>query len=789
MSRRTSARDCPKCNTASAPDGGASFRIDPYLIWRLLNPSKIAGQEQTASEDANQAKPTIYDWMHVLVQTKTPDVQSLLDLGFVPTHLHATGLGKSRPVCFVSGLVDKESFGKLLRASLSPDSKVLRVELAEARNRPLNSLIQELERKLSSDEVPRNATATSSWLKSNTITPQVTVCSTPISSCGSKEPLVCVIDDRFNSFNGAFDASLLKAGSTTMWHQGGDEETLCLMSGDAWDPGFQIGTAPNPFSPVPVPIPIRGALLGRRPKPIQNLRVTQGPGDQAMSAYFAQRVQWPPPSVSHGSAILDLIEGTTLWAGRRQGDPEGVIRPVTTRRRPQRLHLVQLPIPTIVDTAGGSLAATVLDGIHDALDQAVHGQPVIVNISFGTHSGGHDGTSMLEGAICELLNLYDGSEAAQGKTLHVVLPVGNSHGLLCHASGYCHPGQGATPAQAKKLLWKVQPDTPNDCFMELWLPEKGALRIELHGPDGTAPISVDFEESRGVGDPISGAAAVLTIPKPTQGLNGRMALLVIRATANTPDPKNVSIQLASEVLTKIFSVQATVPTTVVDGLSKSPSTRPVLAPHGVWTVKLTAIGTECVPFHAWIMRNDTAPMRGRATRGYTGRQSYFLDTREDPANGVDPAFTINGIATFAHERLFVVGSMRQSDHCLSHYSAAGPGRGDPYRVEGPDMVVHADASRALPGLLVAGFHGGARYRASGTSMAAAVLTRHLFEHLACGKTAASFTQRPYMDDWCMPVSFDRACADFLPVEAPLEAHAMQRGAYQRWVPCKEDGSL
>ncbi len=713
---------------------------DPYLVWLETSTGGLDELAKPCSAGDVRRPDEIPRYVHLLVEKSGREVE-LWDYGLVPIHLHAEPRSGVLATQFVSCLLHLDgasSFREFKESVAGSGGAIRRFEFSGLH---------------ASDQIGRR----------NRQRPR-----------GNKgagaPPLVCVMDDRPN----VFSARLREAGAdivVSLWHQGGSQGTLHgLDSSGAWDsaviePSGEFGQSELRQS----------AFLGRRAALAAMPFAPEEAGDRAMIGYRWLWSAWPPPGTSHGSAVLDLVAGHTLWTGWRAGPcPHRFLpRPVRSRPRPPRVHFVQLPIPTVLDTAGGTLSAAVLDGIHDALAQADEGQHVIVNLSFGTHSGGHDGTSMLERAMCELLCLYDGSEAAQGKTLHIVLPAGNSHLWRCHACARLQPGRPHT------LHWKVQPDNPVDSFVELWFDEAASARIRLTSPDGTTTF-IDIRDSDtttrqafipprrsvdGVKQPFT-EAGLVSPRMPTQSTRGRMVLVAVAATGWPLPPLII---------------------TNTDPAAPDPSTRPGAATrwsqargaaqHGVWKIEVTAHDASPDFFHAWVQRGDTAPLRGRAFRGYQGRQSYFLDL---PGAGVEPTFTLNGIATAKHQRLYVVGAMRRHDDCLSRYSAAGPNRCERSRMEGPDWVVHVDESRNQPGLLVASFLGGTAYRVSGTSMAAAVLTRHLYEHLADGGTAATFDFRTEFDDGC-----DERVAE----AEPRHAHPVFRGLWRRVVPCHDDGSL
>ena len=61
---------------------------------------------------------------------------------------------------------------------------------------------------------------------------------------------------------------------------------------------------------------------------------------------------------------------------------------------------------------------------------------------------------------------------------------------------------------------------------------------------------------------------------------------------------------------------------------------------------------------------------------------------------IEPEFTLNGIATFTHDRLYVVGAMRENDLSISPYSG-GTRAIALGRAEGPDVEA-VDATLKCP---------------------------------------------------------------------------------------------
>ncbi len=245
--------------------------------------------------------------------------------------------------------------------------------------------------------------------------------------------MVAVVDDRCS----VHSAALRELGSSaiaSVWHQGGDRDTL-----DELDSQLPRHWA----RPLSLAGRASGGPIGRR----QSGAITQmdaGPAPQL------PRVRGPGPDASHGSAVMHLVAARKQWVSKRDAAWRWIGIQPRERPMPSGVHFVQLPIPTVLDTAGRSLSCYVLDAIHDAVEQAEPGQNVVVNISFGTHGGGHDGSSMFERALVQMLDHYAGQKDANfgardasRPKLHVVLPAGNSHLWRCHASARLGPQRPA----------------------------------------------------------------------------------------------------------------------------------------------------------------------------------------------------------------------------------------------------------------------------------------------------------------------------------------------------------
>ncbi|MEJ8572705.1 S8 family serine peptidase [Microbaculum marinum] len=411
---------------------------------------------------------------------------------------------------------------------------------------------------------------------------------------------------------------------------------------------------------------------------------------------------------SHGTHVMDLA------AGYDPRDGEGAERAIVC---------VQLPSAITADTSGARLDPYVhlaMNYILDRADWIARQQgsgplPVVINFSYGTVAGPHDGTSELEAAIDEFVQIHTG----RPQPVSVVLPSGNSHLSRCHAQlAYDTTSMVDAEAATSDLEWRVLPDDRTSSFVEIWLPYApppvGASRVELQiAPPGspTHPTSPWIGEEPGQGvvwerDGQVVCKAVYTFdPDPNPTGRGRF-VVAIRPTVYLGAPKR-------------------------------------LAPSGVWRIRIRNISLgsgEIV--HAWVQRDDTP--HGYPTRG---RQAFFdhasyerFDTggfeleTDSPACIVKRAGLINAIAT--GEKPAVIGGYLRKEAVVSKYSAGGPttpvrDAPAPWRT-GPDAVAVGDDSLVHWGVLAAGTRSGSTVALTGTSVAAPQVTRWIADRFVAG---------------------------------------------------------
>ena len=403
-------------------------------------------------------------------------------------------------------------------------------------------------------------------------------------------------------------------------------------------------------------------------------------------------------SVNHGTHVMDIAGGPRGVTAHIAGVPPNLNAPPSWAMADDDasrcdLVAVQLDWPTILDTSGGSMNVQIMDGLMYILARCDASARIAVNISWGTLAGPHDGSSVLEAAMEQLIELRRGS-------LQIAVPAGNSYQSRCHANGLVRK------SEPKALTWCVQADDFTQTFTEIWMAPRSrgtldGVKLRLT-PPGCDPLPwMRIGESGVWTDGGDQPLCALIFPKAVAtGTRGTCALLALAPTA-----------------------------------SFEPGT--VVAPSGSWKIEVRNDRETPVIFDAFIERDDI-PI-GLAGKG--GRQSYFTDELYD-TSGNPQAFidwpdnqslirrsgNFNSIST--GERTVSVGGLRVSDGSWALYSPQepDPDRRRPSRprvVKVPDTAAFSDENPALPGLSAAGTRSGGVVRLIGTSGASPQVARRL----------------------------------------------------------------
>jgi hypothetical protein len=351
---------------------------------------------------------------------------------------------------------------------------------------------------------------------------------------------------------------------------------------------------------------------------------------------------------------------------------------VSSQKKQPPIVAVHLPQSVLKDTSGGGMAKYVLDGIYYILAQLSDQDRAVINISYGTYAGAHDGTSLLEQAMDELLGAYT-------HRLEIFLPAGNQSESRTHALVSLEETSNPTHT----LEWRVLPDDRTPTFLELWVPQgRGCdFDVELISPSGQVSSG-----KVAWGHFWIGGHNTASINRPT-------------ANANSDASDGCLIALASTAATR--------------GVGP-------FAEHGVWVVRLSLkSGVKALDLQAYIERDDTFGYPQR------GRQSHFVDKSgerygrkpglptDKPWNVVQRQGTLNTVATgqlTTSVGAWVGGSVPRKSHysCEGVYAATPTLLALPYR---PQVMAKADDSLVLQGVLSCGAFGVSKFRMNGTSVA------------------------------------------------------------------------
>ena len=389
--------------------------------------------------------------------------------------------------------------------------------------------------------------------------------------------------------------------------------------------------------------------------------------------------------IAHGTHVLDALGGAIdVRPPQSSAKPNA---PDAASRAP--LIFVDVPSQSAEDSTGASNGAFLLDALRYIRSRA-GGATVVVNISLGAFAGPHDGTSLIERAIDEFLEC-DG---------HMVLTIAAGNAALerWHARGEFKAGNG----EITELRWRTMPEDSTDSFAEVWIDAadrkaSAQLALQLVSPDGRASdwIRFDGADPHTIDDAKGRLMAAVIARQPVASDGGGLFLL---ATAPSAGPR-----------------RATAP--------------------GVWRIRLrNDAPAVAARFDAWIQRDEPAWDMSRRSV-----QSFF----DGASPGVEVGGAAGGLSNLATgQRTIVVGASRAEDGRLSRYTSLG-GRdrrsGRPGRQI--DAAAPADESNTAIGLLAAAVRSNMLMRMGGTSVAAPVAARAIYNHLA-GDPGNTPAQKP-----------------------------------------------
>jgi Subtilase family len=394
---------------------------------------------------------------------------------------------------------------------------------------------------------------------------------------------------------------------------------------------------------------------------------------------------------THGTYIMDFAAGmpnpledialdpTNEWVANGDSDMSDT-----------DIVFVQLPRIVNGETVSGVLRTFVLDAIMYILRCASTDADVVINISYGGMAGPHDGSSVVEQAIDDLIAAERyARKARKDEITEIVICAGNTRASDMHSRQVIGANSKA------EITLSVIPDNPTLQFVEMWFDSTTVQAvIEIVLPSGKSATQ---------GKPIR--------------LNQNSLQLIY------DDLGKVVGQICS---TSNNGSKAKVLIGLNPSLSYSSSQQATVCPVGDWRIVVNNESDGQLQWNAWCERSD--PIFGS---GHGPRQIKFSDC-------ATPIATLNNLASGS--RTVIVGGMvLNAAEFMAEYSSQGPDRGEQHMIANNDShidpsVIYAPSEEnlaywALPG---AGVLGQTKVRFSGTSVAAAVVSRQLM----AGKTPA-----------------------------------------------------
>lgn len=407
----------------------------------------------------------------------------------------------------------------------------------------------------------------------------------------------------------------------------------------------------------------------------------------------------------HGPAVLTTFAGAISASKVIPSQPDdlrvGVNNVVTDDCSGAPIVLVDLPYEHVAISSGRWMPIAALDGLRFILSEArvlyqtqdKKPVPVVVNISSGSTAGSHDGTSMFESALAELLKA--------DPNLAVTIAAGNSRLSRVHSEVEIAAGASAS------LTFRVPPAKKFETYVEFW-PERLMFSSDQGLPDASnLSFSVVAPDGRKIGPLVAGGnGAILTDAKGrtiagmnysenvVQACQRPMALLVIAATAPHPEHNH--------------------------------------APFGNWTVQCENKSNYVIRLRSWIERDEIVfgvlrPQSAHFTDPDSGRQP-FNDWDEDRKYLVSRYDTTSNLARARRAFSVAASTGGRISGFVSPYSGGGSESGEWC----PKLIARADRSPAQPGIPVFGAYGSVRHHMSGTSIAAPLAARWIANYMAAG---------------------------------------------------------
>ncbi len=454
------------------------------------------------------------------------------------------------------------------------------------------------------------------------------------------------------------DPSAPRSRIHALWDQGSEPRAASAWP---WRPTDSLGYGRQLNAPVINALYAAVHPHGRPTPPDEDEASVYRGIDYLIDYDDARRRLW---HATHGAHVLDLAAGSL--------DPLTGERDLASE---SRIIFVQLPSLTAADSSGASLGAHVLDGVRYILDMASPEAKVVINLSYGALAGSHDGRSLIEQALDEILE-------QRAANLAIVLAAGNSRERRQHA---CRVARNERSAFFR--LEMATGDT-TDTFVEAWYappPAGWSLAFRVRGPDRVWTDWVAPGRQTCMVDTGNDNQVVALLRHDTLAPDARLQRCLL-ALAPTAQPPNLATSLAPA---GAWDIEAELRRTPVEG--RHPP-------------------CDGITIDVWIQRDEP---------GDNAEAGESILVNQDLG---DDHSTLSNLAT--GKRTVVVGGFRRSDGDPAPYSSIGP------RAQGlPMMLAACEEDAVHPSIRATAVRSGESFRMNGTSVAAPVLSRRLYEAL------------------------------------------------------------
>jgi hypothetical protein len=214
---------------------------------------------------------------------------------------------------------------------------------------------------------------------------------------------------------------------------------------------------------------------------------------------------------AHGTAMASIAAGTPVGREAGLAPAASLIGIQLAHTEPDWREVDANGTPTWLGWRGGPAAwngwRSYLDNgaIASAVTKAyviaaARGDPaLVINLSIGSWAGAHDGRSMVERSIADVVAA---GAAGRGPATVVVVPTGNAGALRQHYAGR------ATAAAPANLVWNFAADDTTSNKLEIWYGGPAPLGVALTAPEGAAVFDLTAGPTRPlvVGDALVGIA-------------------------------------------------------------------------------------------------------------------------------------------------------------------------------------------------------------------------------------------------------------------------------------------